>query len=199
MRLCTVDGCCEAHHAHGYCVKHSCRFVRHGDPLGGGRDRGSAMEFVRSALSSVTEACVKWPFATIANGRPVMKYKGKTQYASRVILSLATGDPITTELVARHKCRTVSCINPRHLEWGTHSQNMMDRVRDGTDNRGERHPLSRLTNAQVLEIYKSKGRHVDLAKLYGVRPMVIGNIRNGKTWSHLTSRIEASLSGAVKA
>lgn len=36
MRVCDVDGCERAHFAHGYCGMHSRRFIRHGDPLGGG-------------------------------------------------------------------------------------------------------------------------------------------------------------------
>ena len=31
--VCSIDGCDEPHHAHGYCAAHATRFVRWGDPL----------------------------------------------------------------------------------------------------------------------------------------------------------------------
>jgi DNA mismatch endonuclease, patch repair protein len=32
-RLCSIDGCQNKFHAHGYCSKHSTQFIKHGDPL----------------------------------------------------------------------------------------------------------------------------------------------------------------------
>ena len=32
-KLCSIDGCQNKFHAHGYCSKHSTRFIKHGDPL----------------------------------------------------------------------------------------------------------------------------------------------------------------------
>ena len=34
MRECSVEGCPKPRNSHGYCVKHSRRFLRYGDPLG---------------------------------------------------------------------------------------------------------------------------------------------------------------------
>lgn len=41
MRVCKIDECSMPHHGHGYCDKHYERFVKYGDPLGGGVFRQS--------------------------------------------------------------------------------------------------------------------------------------------------------------
>ena len=40
--------------------------------------------------------------------------------------------PDPKHFIVRHKCREKSCVNPDHLELGTHKQNALDRKRDGT-------------------------------------------------------------------
>ncbi len=77
-----------------------------------------------------------------------------------------------------------------NLSWGTASKNHgEDRLRDGTDVRGEKHGAASLTNAQVLEIKKqlqSKKRiGVKLAKKYGVSRSTIVAIKRGVNWAWL--------------
>lgn len=45
---------------------------------------------------------------------------------------------------------------------------------------------AKLTERQVLEIYFSNERGVDLAEKYGVGATAISRIRKGKTWKHVT-------------
>lgn len=35
IRLCSIPGCGNRHHAHGFCTNHREKFLRHGDPLAG--------------------------------------------------------------------------------------------------------------------------------------------------------------------
>lgn len=77
---------------------------------------------------------------------------------------------------------------PENLSWGTHRKNNgEDEVRDGTDNRGEKHGLHKLTSEQVLEIRRLKGHmmHRDIAKRFGVDRATITGICSGKHWRHL--------------
>lgn len=55
---------------------------------------------------------------------------------------------------------------------------------------GEAHPNVRLTVQQVVAIYLSLDKVDYLAAVYRVSPTAIYNIRKGKTWKHLTSRLQ---------
>lgn len=85
--------------------------------------------------------------------------------------------------------------NLANLKWGTRSENQMDRLKVGNDNRGEKHGKSRLTSKQVLEIRKlglsynkrirkldKGGNYKNIAKIYKVSPSTIGHIIRRSTW-----------------
>lgn len=70
-----------------------------------------------------------------------------------------------------------------NLMWGTRSENMKDRVKNGKGNDGNRNGMSRLTEDQVSEIKqkaKSPKDDVVFAKKFGVTRCAIGLIRRGK-------------------
>ena len=75
-----------------------------------------------------------------------------------------------------------------YLSLGTHKDNMQDKLRDGTDNIGEKHWKAKLTEVQVKYI---KARLADgmfqrsLALLFGVARITISDIARGKLWSHV--------------
>jgi hypothetical protein len=89
-------------------------------------------------------------------------------------------------MVIRHKCDNRKCINPDHFEIGTQRQNMQDMVERGRSLTGEKHPLVKLTEAQVIEIWERalKGE-CHLAKEYGVSYSTISKIRKGERWKHI--------------
>lgn len=87
------------------------------------------------------------------------------------------GDPLNNEL--------------RNLRWDTPRGNSQDRLKHGTDIRGEKHPRVILTAEQVLAIRerrKSRKETVkQIAMSYGVARTTISAIVNGASWRHLES------------
>ena len=62
-------------------------------------------------------------------------------------------------------------------------------IKDGTDTRGERNGMSRLTVEDVRHIRELRAAgatNVDIALGFGVTPGTIAHINTGKTWSWLT-------------
>lgn len=71
-----------------------------------------------------------------------------------------------------------------NLRWGTPSSNQMDRVSHGTSNRGDRHPLSKLTNSQAEEIRRTYATGATtqrgLAARFGISQSAVSLITTGK-------------------
>lgn len=91
--------------------------------------RGAPQAFLRSAIASDTDECIVWPFAIVA-GYARVTHRGQPRQASHVVLDL-TGRP-SPEVdhpkgaMALHSCDDSACVNPRHLSWGDHTQNMAE-------------------------------------------------------------------------
>jgi hypothetical protein len=78
----------------------------------------------------------------------------------------------------------------QNISYATASENQgRDRLRDGTDARGEKHPQSRLNSQQVLLARRiHKTRHVSLrflAQLWGISLPALHAAVTGRTWSWL--------------
>lgn len=108
--------------------------------------------------------------------------------AHRVAWELYRG-PIPEGLVVRHKCSTRRCVNPEHLELGTHAENMRDKLRDGTSLPGEHNPGAKLTEADVRLMREMRGQgHLlrELAGFFGVSESTVSNVCAGKRWRHIS-------------
>lgn len=123
-----------------------------------------------------------------ALGRPmyasIRQPDGTYKKAHRLALSTATGHT-PPDMLALHKCDNKRCINPEHLYWGTHQQNMLDSRERGTSPRGTRNCKAKLTEEAVRMIRAELARGVPttvLAEQWGVAPYAIRKIRNSKTW-----------------
>ena len=120
---------------------------------------------------------VRWPRGP--------RYVGSTSFAHRLSYFAKTGG---WPPVVRHRCDQPACVNPDHLEGGTHVDNVSDMDRRGrrTVLRGERHGSAKLTEQLVREIRgrASENRKI-LAAAYGVDHTQIRNILIGKHWKHV--------------
>lgn len=79
-----------------------------------------------------------------------------------------------------------------NLAWGSRKENQHDRWAHGTDNRGERHGLSKLTEADigVIRAERLAGTSAAaLAERYGVSHATISRASTGSGWSHIDQAV----------
>lgn len=117
--------------------------------------------------------CLPWPFCKDNRvGRGKLGYDGARWWAHRLMCVLAHGKPPTSKHQAAHNCGKghFGCVNPRHLEWKTNSQNQIDRRKTGSMLRNRNGNKTVLTDAQVAEIIslKEKMTQVSIAAKFGV-------------------------------
>jgi len=115
------------------------------------------------------------------------KHKGKLyRRVHRYIYAVINNCILDSETVVRHKCDNPNCINPDHLEIGTHADNVMDRVKRNRSAIGSKHGRSKLTEEEVKIIKLDNiTPHSVLARKFGVNEKVIANIRKGRIWKHV--------------
>lgn len=77
-----------------------------------------------------------------------------------------------------------------NLRYDTPKANAADKLLHGTNNHGERHGISKLTESQVIEIFHSSEYQDVIARKYGISQSRVSAIKNGKTWSYLNLRKE---------
>lgn len=109
-------------------------------------------------------------------------------YGHIYLCELVNGPKPTEAHEAEHMCGHNWCMNKRHLQWSTHSDNCKRRTQHGTQLIGERHNLAVLTVQQVKAIRRTpkvRGSGVVLADFYGVSTAAISLVRNKKNWKHL--------------
>lgn len=107
-----------------------------------------------------------------------------TKFVHKLVLLTFIG-PRPRGLQARHFDGNPANNRLDNLRYGTPKDNSEDAFRHGTRIRGERQGRARLTEKDVRDIRASNLMGVTLAKMYGVSPTQICNVRNGKAWSWL--------------
>lgn len=81
----------------------------------------------------------------------------------------------------------------KNLEWATSRANVLHsfRILGKQNPRGSAHKLSKLTEKQVIEIYKlkGKGKTNDIIRKYGITQQNVSRIHTQKTWKWLTDTL----------
>jgi hypothetical protein len=107
--------------------------------------------------------------------------------ATRLMWRLVHGTDPVGQLIL-HTCDNPGCCNPKHLFIGTDDDNNLDKEMKGRGNHpiGTASGLAKLTDEQVRMIYQSPDSSLELSAQYGVTTPAIDQIRQGKTWQHIT-------------
>lgn len=115
--------------------------------------------------------------------------------AHRISYMLHVGDIPAGYLVC-HTCDNPSCINPDHLFLGTHADNHKDRNQKERQSKGEEHGRAKLTEVDVLEMYRLHHDGVSayrLSLMFGISSTQAWEIVNGKAWVYLFNSTGAEI------
>jgi len=77
---------------------------------------------------------------------------------------------------------------PENLYWGTHAQNMQDKIKNGGSLKGESNPSARMTSEQIQQIRQSLEHgesQSSLARRFGVSRALVQLVMQRKRWAHL--------------
>lgn len=141
-------------------------------------------EFERLAVIE-TDDCVEWDGPSDLNGHGRVFYDYKNHRVGALALenrNITANEKTDFVLHRPLVCHNPKCMNYRHLYWGTHKDNMNDKLQDGTSMKGSLHPRAKLDENKARLIRNSKDSDLQLSKIYGVDRKVIWSIRKGLVW-----------------
>jgi hypothetical protein len=128
--------------------------------------------------------------------RPVSTGVLETKPTSRFVYEDFNEVKLPSELFVRHKCDNKMCVNPDHLETGSHKDNMNDMKTRKRAASGERNGNSILTDEQVSEIVRlvveTDKTYESIGSLYGVGKNYVSSIIKGKKYRNVTGGVVCS-------
>jgi len=194
LPICSVEGCSFPVLAGGYCTNHYQKLRKHGSPIGGVFTRGERASFYKNVVLKYErdDECLIWPFYRDEKGYAKWgrgETRGGPIRVHRQLCIDAHGPPPFHDAEAAHSCGCghLGCVTKKHLRWATASGNQKDRVRHGTDNRGEKSPRAKLTSTEVKEIRRLAQTlsHAELARRFNVSTGLVHGIVNRRNWAWL--------------
>ncbi len=101
---------------------------------------GSGLEWLKAFADFKGNDCLLYPYRTTANPRGTVNYNRKSMGAHRAMCFLVHRMHPEDKPDALHKCGNghLGCVNPSHLYWGDHGDNVRD---------GHRHTVEGKPNA----------------------------------------------------
>lgn len=146
------------------------------------------------ALHSVRQpnGCLEWQKRLSPSGYGIL-WTGKRGARAHRAVWIAHNGPIEPNISICHKCDNRKCVEIKCLFSGTNSENMADMVAKGRQPLGTKNGLSKLTEADVREIYSISGQTRALAKRFGISDTTVRDIRRGELWRQVTKDLPPPL------
>ncbi len=144
--------------------------------------------------------CWLWTAAVLKGiGYGAFNLNGQVKGAHQVSLWLSNGQGEFSTEYSLHRCDNRLCVNPTHLFHGSQADNIRDAVQKGRMPKGEAIHCSKLTEANVLEIFHSREHQETTAARFGIIRQTVSDIRRGRRWAWLTSSRPSPLQVSVLA
>ena len=129
--------------------------------------------------------CWPWTASAVKFGYGIFSFKNKRHKAHRVSAILSRGAMASSDVL--HSCDNPVCCNPCHLRWGSHQENMVDKIIRSRHNSvsGSDHYKALVDEEKVnliKELISQGYRQIDIAEGIGVKRSLIADISAGRTW-----------------
>lgn len=138
--------------------------------------------------------CIEWTGGTTRKGYGLFspsdrKTRGQMVPAHRWLYEQVHGT-VPAHIDVCHSCDNPPCVNVDHLFAGTRKENMEEAVRKGRTshvarNKGESHPMRKLSAAQVNEVRALRQSGCSLgfiANIYGISVQQVSRIALNQSW-----------------
>ena len=195
---CVLKGCEGEDYAAGLCSKHYNRWRMTGTFADGSRARRPFHERLWSKIDKRgPDECWEWTAKERVSGYGKIGVGGRgrgAMLAHRAVWEEINGPiPESSDYhgkVVMHTCDNRLCCNPAHLRLGTQAENVKDMDAKGrrvwAGPHGATHHKAKLTDDDIRAIRKASGSYPEIARRYGVSSKMIGYIKRGKSWRHVT-------------
>lgn len=186
--LCSIPNCGKPLLRNGLCNAHYLRNKRYGSPMAGGpprTPRGAPLDFFNDVvLNHQGDECLFWPFP-VSRGYPQLRGR----HVHRRVCEAVHGPAPADKPNACHECGRglQGCVSPRHIFWKSQADNILDKERHGTWQRGAMIGNSKLSEEDVRAIRRLRQSTTleKLAARYGVSTSSVKRVVNGKIWGWL--------------
>lgn len=128
---CKIKGCYKTVQAKGVCGMHYGRKRRYGSYEKRENPKKARVPWIKKHVDYDKDGCLIYPFGrSPSTGYAALRLEdGSNIGAHRYMCILANGEPPTKKHLALHSCGNghLGCVHPKHLRWGTYSDNIKDR------------------------------------------------------------------------
>lgn len=142
------------------------------------------------------DECWEWQASLHTSGYGRFKIASYTTVMANRFALVSARNEEPLHLFALHKCDNPKCCNPNHLYFGTHTQNMRDKVRRGRSNSGDqsgaKNGAAKLTDEQlavIVQRIKDGWTNTKIAADMPVSHSMVSLIRLGKMWRPQTEAL----------
>lgn len=192
---CGVEGCTRPNKARGLCGNHYALWKRTGsvaktrvfDYDDGRPIHAHLVDKLLAGIRKLQDGCWICEPASITGHNyfqlSIDRPSGKVRaYVHRLSYEHFKG-PIPEKLDVCHRCDHPPCCNPDHLFTGTRTENMQDMLAKGRGVSGEDHQFAKLSDADVIEIYRLRRagvKNIDIAERFHIHPTYVADLVRGQ-------------------